>query len=172
MVTEVNEGVIGLGVSEMELEIRNTGETPGRLVFCEELGRDKKLENLGLALKSVVVFTLVNGRKTRDVYLPAIIVLTDALGEKATSSCDLKNLVGGLDLGSLLVPQRTSDSCEKWIQGNVLHNLLSFLDINGHADKTTRGGGMWGFPALAELRSLFSDQHSLELAEGNIYMSS
>ena len=102
---EVGEGVIGLSVPETELEIRNTWEAPGEPVFRRELGRDPKLESFRLALKLVVVFTVVGGEcEAGDVHLPAIVVLADAFGQKVTGLCGLENLVGGLDLGFLLVP--------------------------------------------------------------------
>ena len=104
MTTEIGEGVIGLGISEAELEVRNTRKAPGGPVVSRELGRDPKLENLRLGLKLFVVFTTVDSGEARDVYLPAIIVLLDALGKKAASLLDLKNLIGGLDLSLLLVP--------------------------------------------------------------------
>jgi hypothetical protein len=77
---DIGEGVLGLGVSEAELKIRNTRKAPRDLVFGRELGRDPKLENFRLAFKLVIVLTVVGKRETGDVYLPAIIVLTDALG--------------------------------------------------------------------------------------------
>jgi hypothetical protein len=101
---EFSERVIGLGVSETELEIRDPWETPGRPVFDGELGGDPKLEDFWLTLELVVVLTMVDGREARDIDLPAIIVLSYTLGEKATSLRDLKHLVGGLDLSLLLVP--------------------------------------------------------------------
>lgn len=102
--TEIGEYVISLSVSKADLEIWDTRETPGGPVLGRELGGDPKLENFGLALKLVTIFAMIDGCEARDVYLPAIIVLTNVLGEESTSLCDIKNLVGGLDLGSLLVP--------------------------------------------------------------------
>ena len=111
--TKIGEGVIGLGVSEMKLEIRNTQtrEAPGRPVFCGELGGDPELEDLRLALEFVVVFTAINGREPRDVHLPAIVVLTNALGKEAPGLCNLENLISSLDFGLLLVPQATPWGC-------------------------------------------------------------
>jgi hypothetical protein len=101
---EISEGIVGLSVSETKLEIWNTREAPGRLLPGGELGGDPKLENFRLVLKLVVVFDVVNGRQAGDVYLPTIVILTDGLSEKVTGLRDLKNFIGGLDLGSLLVP--------------------------------------------------------------------
>ena len=102
--TEIGEHVVSLGISEADFEFWDTGKTPSRPVFGRELGRDPKLENLGLTFELVIIFAVVDGRKARDVHLPAIIVLTDVLGQKGTSLDDVENLVGGLNLDSLLVP--------------------------------------------------------------------
>jgi hypothetical protein len=101
---EVGEGIVGLGISETELEIWNTWKAPDVLFCSGELGRDPKLENFRLVLELITVFAVVDRREARDVHLPTIVVLTDALGEKVASLRDLKNLVGGLGLGLLLVP--------------------------------------------------------------------
>lgn len=104
MATEINEGVVGLGIPEAELEIRNTREAPGGPAFVRKLGRDPKLENLRLALELVVILAAVGGRKARDVYLPTIIVLSDSLGEKVSGPRDFENLISCFDFGSVLVP--------------------------------------------------------------------
>ena len=104
MTMEIGEGVIGLGVSEAEFEIRNTWEAPGGSILCRELGGDPEFEYFRLALKLVAVFALVDGREPGNVHLPAIVILTDTLGEKVASLCDLENLISRLDLGPLLVP--------------------------------------------------------------------
>ena len=85
MMTEIGEGVIGLGISETEFKIQNTWEAPGGLILCRELGGDPKFEYFRLALKLVAVFALVDGREPRNVHLPAIVVLMDTLGEKVAS---------------------------------------------------------------------------------------
>jgi hypothetical protein len=100
---QIGEGIVGLSVSETKLEIQNAREAPGRLLHGRELRGDPKLENFGLVLKLVIVF-MVDGCEARDVHLPAIVILTDGLGEKVASLRDLKNFVGGLDFGLLLVP--------------------------------------------------------------------
>ena len=110
MAAEIGKRVIGLGVSETKLKICNTWEAPSGPVFDGELGGDPKLENFWLALKLVVVLTIVDRREARDVDLPAIVVLSNTLGEKATSLRNIKNLVGGLDLSPLLVPQTTPEN--------------------------------------------------------------
>ena len=57
---EIREDIIRLGVPETELEIWNTWEAPDRPIFSRELGRDPKLEDFRLALKLVVIFTVVD----------------------------------------------------------------------------------------------------------------
>ena len=101
---EISEGVVSLGIAETEFEIRNPRKAPGGSVFSRELGGDPKLENFRLTLKLVVAFGVVDEREARDVDLPAIVVLANALGKKVTSLRDLEKLIGGLDLGFLLVP--------------------------------------------------------------------
>lgn len=103
MVMEIGEDVVGLGVSEPELEIWNTWKAPGEPAFSRELGRDPKLENFRLAFKLVTVFALVDGCEARDVHLLTIVVLTDTSGEKVASLSDLKNLVNSLNLNPLFV---------------------------------------------------------------------
>ena len=85
MAAKIGKRVIGLGISEAELKICNAWEAPSGLVFDGELGGDPKLENFWLALKLVTVLTMVDSREARDVDLPAIMVLSNTLGEKATS---------------------------------------------------------------------------------------
>jgi hypothetical protein len=168
--TEIGERVIRLGVSETELEIWNTRETPGEPVFCWELGRDPKLKDFGLALKFVVVSIVTDGREAGDIYLPAIVVLTDTLGKKVTGLGDLKNLVSSLDSGLLRVPQTTSvGECENQIYNCTLRYSLSLLNVNGHTDETTWGNVVWGFLAPTELYSLLGGQHLLQLAQSNTY---
>ena len=111
MAMKIGKGVIGLGISEAKLKIWDTWETPGRPIFCRELGRDPKFEGLRLADKLVIVFTMVDEREARDVYPPAIVVLADALDKKVLGLGDLKNLVGSLGLDLLLVPQAMPSEC-------------------------------------------------------------
>lgn len=85
MAAKISKRVIGLGILEVELNICNAWEAPSGLVFDGELGGDPKLENFWLALKLVAVLTMVDSREARDVDLPAIVVLLNTLGEKATS---------------------------------------------------------------------------------------
>ena len=105
MAAKVSKGVVCLGVSETEFEAWDTWEAPGGPMFGRELGRDPELEDFRLALQLVIVFTAVGGCEARDVYLAAIVVLTDALGKKVTGLLDLENLVGRL--GLLRVAQTT-----------------------------------------------------------------
>jgi len=104
MAPDINKGIISLGVSKTELDIWNAWEAPGRPVFNRKLGRDPKFEDFRLALKFVVVFAVVDGRETGDVYLPTVVILADALGEEVAGPRDIKNLVSGLDFGSFFVP--------------------------------------------------------------------
>lgn len=107
MATEVRKGVISLGVSETELEFWNTRETPGRPTLSGKLRRDPKLEDFRLTVELVIVFAVVDGREARNVYFPTVVVLADALGEKVSDPRNLEELVGGLNLGFLFVPQTT-----------------------------------------------------------------
>ena len=113
MATEINEGVVGLGISKSELKIRDTREAPGGPAFVRELGRDPKLENLRLAIEFVVILAAVSGRKTRDVHLPTIVVLSNSLGEEVSRPRNFENLIGCLNFGSVLVPKTTP-----WIHEN------------------------------------------------------
>ena len=105
--TEVSKRVVGLGVSETELKLWNTGEAPGGPTLSRKLRRDPELKNFRLTVELVIVFTVVDGRKARNVYFPRVVVLVDALGEKISDPHNLEDLVGSLNLGFLLVSQAT-----------------------------------------------------------------
>ena len=162
--TEIGQGVIGLGVPETELEIWYTWEAPGGPGFSGELGRDPKLEDLGLVLEFVTVFIVVDGCEARDVNLSAIVVLANALGEEVASLLDLKNLIGRLDLGLLLVPKTTPrEGCENQLRVILLRYSLSLLNFDGHTEETTGGDIVRGILALIALHGLFSDKYLLQL---------
>ena len=56
---KISERVVSLSISETEFEIWDTWKAPSGLVFIRELRGDPELEDLGLALKLVVVLTVV-----------------------------------------------------------------------------------------------------------------
>ena len=105
--TEVSKRVVGLGVSETELELRNTREAPGGPTLSRKLRRDPELKDFRLTVELVIVFTVVNGCKARNVYFLTVVVLADALGEKVLDPHNLEDLVGSLNLGFFLVLQTT-----------------------------------------------------------------
>ena len=104
MAAKLGKDVIRLGMPELELEIWDLREAPVISAFSGELGRKPKLEGFRLTLELVTVVAAVDGCETGDVYVAAIVVLADALGEKVAGLCDLENLVRSLDLGPLRVP--------------------------------------------------------------------
>ena len=48
---------------------------------------------------------------------------------------------------------------------------LSLLDVNSHAEETSGGDGVWGFPAVSEPYSLFSSKNVLQICQRDIYSS-
>ena len=80
MASKLRKSVVGLGISEPKLEIRDSREAPDRAAFRGELGRNPKLEDFRLTLEFATFLVLADGCEAGDVYLATIIVLADALG--------------------------------------------------------------------------------------------
>ena len=170
MAAQFRESVICLSVPELELEIGDFWEAPRRTAFGRELGGNPEFENLGLALELVAVFTVIDRCETGDIDLETVVILADALGEKVADLRNLKNLVGFLEFHLLLVSQATPRVYIRLGAGGVPREyLLSLLDIDGHAKKTTRGDIVRRLSAITELRGLFSGKYLLQFSQGNIY---
>ena len=105
MTAEIGEEVIGLGVSEAEFEIWNSGNTPSSAMLAWELQGEPELEDLRFTFKFFMIHTVVGGCEPRYVYAPTFVVLVDALGEEILGLVDLKGMVSSLVLGLLFVLQ-------------------------------------------------------------------